>query len=77
MNTKNGMKFNVLCDIGTLALIHGDVVCFDRYVVPPKYILGTHWENHQEIVSLQIPKEDEKYLEANKIICVQNVERIV
>lgn len=51
------------------ALIHGDVVCFDRYVVPQKYILSTHWENHKEIVSLQIPKEDAKYLEENKIIC--------
>lgn len=50
-------------------LIHGDAVCFDRYVVPPKYISGTRWEGKEKIVELAIPKEDALYLKDNKIIC--------
>lgn len=50
-------------------LIHGDAVCFDRYVVPPQYISGTRWEGKEKIVELAIPKEDALYLKDNKIIC--------
>lgn len=50
-------------------LIHGDVVCFDRYIVPPRYITDTHWEGKDEIVNLSIPEDEAKYLEENKIIC--------
>ena len=50
-------------------LIHGDVVCFDRYVVHPKYISGTRWEGKEEIVELAVSKEEASYLKDNKIIC--------
>ena len=50
-------------------LIHGDVVCFDRYVVHPKYISGTRWEGKEEIVELAVSKQEASYLKDNKIIC--------
>lgn len=50
-------------------LIYGDVVCFDRYVVHPKYISGTRWEGKEEIVELAVSKEEASYLKDNKIIC--------
>lgn len=50
-------------------LIHGDVVCFNRYVVPPKYISGTRWEGKTEIAELSIPEEEASYLKENKVIC--------
>ena len=51
------------------SLIHGDAVCFDRYLVPPRYISESRWGGKEEIVELAIPEEDTLHLKKNKIIC--------